>query len=233
MTTTGLAHWTIEMAAIPAGERTSRILSAFDSLSPGERVLLHAAAAPGDALSVLQAERPGLFEWSVVASGPDGWKIEVFRREAAPGSLREVTEALAWDHDRLDALEAAAFLALSHGDVPTAAARYAEFACGLERHIGFEEEVLFPVFEARAGLEPTFGPTAVMREEHAEIRYLLRSIGEAIGTGGDSIPLRRRFHEVIGEHNEKEEVILYPGTDRMLSPRESDELVGRIQRYGM
>jgi uncharacterized protein (DUF2249 family)/hemerythrin-like domain-containing protein len=232
--TSAVATLTIETAHFPPEERTARVFAAFDSLSPGERFLLRFDRAPRPILESLQKERRGLFEWSLVATGAGSWTIEVFRREAAGSPLREVTEALAWDHDRLDALEAAAFVAVYGGDGATATKLYAEFACGLERHIGFEEDVLFPVFERKAGLDSTCGPTAVMRQEHAEIRFLLHAIGQSIGRPATDLePLRRRFHDVIGEHNEKEEAILYPGTDRMLTPEESDAVVRQIQRYGM
>jgi regulator of cell morphogenesis and NO signaling len=233
MNTSGFASGEVETTGLAAEERIRGTLSAFDSLAPGERFLLRGETAPRQILESLQTQRPGLFEWSVLANGSSGPTIEIFRRDAPSGSLREITETLAWDHDRLDALEADAFLALSRGDLPEAVGRYAQFACGLERHIGFEEDLLFPVFEQKMGMDGTCGPTAVMRQEHAEIRFLLGSIAGSLGQSAEEVAsLRRRFHEVIGEHNEKEEAILYPASDRMLSPRESDELVARIQRYG-
>jgi hypothetical protein len=37
---------------------------------------------------------------------------------------------------------------------------------------------------------------------------------------------------VLGDHNLKEERVLYPTTDRILGAEESDALVARIQRFG-
>jgi hypothetical protein len=39
------------------------------------------------------------------------------------------------------------------------------------------------------------------------------------------------FRDVLGGHNMKEEPILYPGTDRLLTEDERDALVPRIQAY--
>ena len=36
---------------------------------------------------------------------------------------------------------------------------------------------------------------------------------------------------MLGDHNVKEEEILYPGTDEVLGTEEADRLVSRIQRY--
>ncbi len=141
-------------------------------------------------------------------------------------------EALSWDHDRLDALEEAAFRARAAGALQEAFNLYAEFAVGLRRHIGFEEELLFPAFEVASGMPPSAGPTAVMRAEHREIRELLDQIAGEIGNAAAPVEsLRRSFHAVLGDHNLKEEHVLYPGTDQLLGPEEADRLVRSIQSY--
>lgn len=234
MTTTAIAQWTVDLAAFPAGEVTSRALAAFDSLAPGERLLLRSVTSPLRLLSEFQSARKGVFEWSVVESRPDSWKVEIFRRDAPPGQRRGIGEGLAWDHDRLDALESAAFSARSAGDYAGARDHYAMFACGLRRHIGFEEEILFPAFEEKTGFDPTCGPTAVMRMEHGEIQFLLGRIEQAIGQPeADVVGMRGRFHEVLSEHNEKEEAVLYPAADGLFQPDDADALFALIQRFGM
>lgn len=215
-----------------ASERHASVLDAFDGLRTGAALILKSDARPSAALERLQSERKGLFEWSPLEEGPALWRIEVLRRDARKGELRGITEALSWDHDRLDTLEASAFEARDAGAYELAGRTYAVFAQGLKRHIRFEEELLFPAFEARTGLPPTMGPTAVMRSEHRDIVSLLESIASDIGAPRPAADLdhkRSAFHEVLGGHNDKEEQILYPGTDRALSPAESDDLVARIQ----
>ena len=106
---------------------------------------------------------------------------------------------------------------------------WAEFELGLRRHIGFEEEILFPGFEAGTGMSPQAGPTAVMRIEHREIERLLEAIRGALAGIADPLPLRTELHRVLAAHNMKEEQVLYPMTDRALGPEESDILVSRIQ----
>ena len=224
---------TLDLCSLPPDERPILVLESFDRLSPGERLVLVGADWRGDVLRRLQSERRGLFEWSVLASQPGERRIELARRADAPSPLRGVNEALSWDHDRLDALENAAFASRAAGDFSKAAELYSEFAAGLRRHIGFEEEILFPAFEDRAGFPAAAGPTAVMRTEHRQIEELLARIEDRMSDPDASVdPLRHRFHAVLGDHNFKEEQVLYPTTDEVLGERDADALVARIQRFG-
>lgn len=134
------------------------------------------------------------------------------------------------DHRRLDALFADTAKLVAAADYAAAAARFAEFATGLDRHIEQEEQILFPVFEQATGM--TQGPTTVMRHEHVAIRALLVEIRAAIAEGE-----RARFQAaaqelgaVLGDHNMKEERILYPMTDRAAGPGLPD-LVRRMQAF--
>jgi uncharacterized protein (DUF2249 family) len=223
----------VDLRGVAAAERARRALKAFDALAPGETVVFVAADAAGDLLGRLQAERRGLFEWSVLAAGPPAWRIELARRRDELSMERGINEALSWDHDRLDTLEQAAFRKRAAGDLAGAGRLYREFAAGLRRHIGFEEGILFPAFEERSGFPPTAGPTAVMRAEHREIEDLLGRIEAGITDAAAPVDEpRRRMHAVLGEHNVKEEQVLYPGSDEMLGAEEADRLVARIQRFG-
>jgi iron-sulfur cluster repair protein YtfE (RIC family) len=141
-----------------------------------------------------------------------------------------ISDAFCSDHDRLARLEVDAFVARAAGDTAAAATRYRVFADGLRRHIATEEELLFPLFEKRAGLLPDPRPTEVMRKEHAEI---LRLLGEILRTIGDPAKLpdqaRAAFHEILEEHHRKEEGLLYPALDVVLTPEELQELVAKVQ----
>jgi len=68
-----------------------------------------------------------------------------------------------------------------------------------------------------------------MRAEHRDIEALIEEIGQALAGEGAALPLRAELHRVLGEHNVKEERMLYPATDQVLQPEERDALVGRIQ----
>ncbi|MFI5184188.1 MAG: DUF2249 domain-containing protein [Vicinamibacteria bacterium] len=219
----------IDVRQLEGPDRCGSVLEAFDALVPGDSIVVMGDHEPRRLLGRLQAERKGLFEWSPLETGPSVFRTEIARRAAEGGARREVTEALAWDHDRLDSLEQKAFELFASGDAQGALARWAEFAVGLKRHIRFEEEILFPAFEEKAGIPAGHGPTAVMRGEHREIERLIDSIGRAFAGDGAALPLRSDLHRLLGDHNVKEENVLYPGTDRCLDADERDALVARIQ----
>jgi regulator of cell morphogenesis and NO signaling len=219
----------IDIRTIRAREVDGSFLAAFDALAPSESLVVLGGADLGDLLRRLQADRKGTFEWFPLGSGSSGFRVQVTRRAAEPGAQREITEALAADHDRLDALEEQAFRHFAANDVTRAQGAWAEFSFGLLRHIRFEEEILFPAFEEKTGFAPTHGPTGVMRGEHREIERLVDAIGRAFTGDGTALRLRNELHRVLGEHNMKEERMLYPGTDQCLGPAERDALVARIQ----
>src|SRR5262249_11512422 len=152
---------------------------------------------------------------------PRSWRVEIARRQADPGAPRRLTEALAWDHAHLDHLEKRANAALLAGEGSAARRLYRGFRRSLNRHIRFGEEVLFPVFDVKTGL-PQGGPTAFLRSEHREIRMLLEGLLQAVDDSpGAVVEARGALREMLAEHDRKEESILYPGADLLLTEAES------------
>jgi uncharacterized protein (DUF2249 family) len=223
------ASRTIDVRELESSEGHGRILEAFAALAPGGSVVVVGSREPVGLLRRLQAERKGLFEWSPLETGPSSFRVEIARRAAKADSRREISEALAWDHDRLEALQEKAFALFSRDAIEEAQAAWAEFSVGLRRHIRFEEELLFPTFEQKLGMPAAHGPTAVMRAEHREIERLIGLVGSALAGDGDAFALRDELIAVLGAHNMKEEHVIYPGTDRGLDAEERDALVARIQ----
>lgn len=220
---------TLDVRAIPPPSRHQEIFRTFDALAPGDAFVLVNDHDPKPLLYQFQAERPGSFEWSVLEAGPQKFRIELKRRTA--GGPRTVSDYLESDHRRLDAIATAVDKLSGDGAHEQAGERFAEFACGLDRHIVAEEQILFPAFERMTGMTMG-GPTAVMRSEHVEIRGLMAQVTGAIqvrDAGGTQSALRR-LGEVLGIHNMKEEQILYPMTDQAAGgERERDDLVKRLQ----
>lgn len=72
------------------------------------------------------------------------------------------------------------------------------------------------------------GPTAVMRMEHQQIKQLLKTIGERIGSP-DTGESAKNLVEVLMVHNQKEENILNPWLDQSLAEGERSALLDRIK----
>jgi len=134
-----------------------------------------------------------------------------------------ISEFMEKDHDRLDAIFQE--FQRTRDDRGRAGSLFNEFAGGLKRHIRWEEELLFPLFENKTGMRNS-GPTMVMRMEHREIEKLLQNISDAIA--GDTAHWEHSLLEVLSTHNQKEETILYPWMDRSLSEKEREDVFTKM-----
>jgi iron-sulfur cluster repair protein YtfE (RIC family) len=100
-------------------------------------------------------------------------------------------------------------------------------ASELRRHIYLEEEFLFPELRA-AGLAP---PVMVMVLEHGEIWRAMDAI-ESAAEIGDLDAARGACATMLAtlqEHNDKEEQIVYPASDELISPQGASQMRNQIQ----
>ncbi|MBI4055553.1 MAG: hemerythrin domain-containing protein [Elusimicrobia bacterium] len=111
-----------------------------------------------------------------------------------------------------------------------ALAPFKEFNRRLERHIHWEEGILFPSISAKASTMET-GPIRVMKMEHEEIRKhkaaALKALREQDGKLAKSHT--EAMLRVLKDHNAKEEQILYPACDQLLSTGETKEVMDRVR----
>ncbi len=137
-----------------------------------------------------------------------------------------INDHYAHDHVRLDELFHQ-FQTLKSADRPNALRHYQELKAGLEQHIVWEEEILFPSFEAKFGLPG--GPTEVMRWEHREIRKYLDAIAEKLARNDyDTEVEEMGLQAVLCPHNHKEENILYPMLDQVTGVEERADIFARM-----
>ena len=134
------------------------------------------------------------------------------------------------EHRRLDAILQRVSAEVEAGQMEAARASCDAFHRGLCLHTAIEEQLLFPLFEARSGM--VGGPTATLRQEHREIQAAVRSMCEAL-RHDDAARFReglRLLEMVRPEHESKEEHVLYPTTDHMLSDRDCAAIAERLER---
>jgi len=125
------------------------------------------------------------------------------------------------DHDRLDDLFKT-FQQLKRSDFVKAKDAFTAFKLGLQRHIVWEEDLLFPLWEKETGITEG-GATSVMRAEHRQIEQQLEAIhGRVAEQNPDSDDAEQALLNLLGAHNMKEERVLYPGIDRVTSVGERD-----------
>ena len=127
------------------------------------------------------------------------------------------------DHDRLDELFKT-FQQLKRSDFAKAKDAFKEFKFGLQRHIVWEEDILFPFWEKETGITEG-GATSVMRAEHRQIEQQLEAIhGKVAEQDPNSDQAEQALLNLLGSHNMKEERVLYPGIDRVTSAGERETI---------
>jgi regulator of cell morphogenesis and NO signaling len=130
-----------------------------------------------------------------------------------------VQVSFAHDHDRLDQL-LQTYRQLKGVDFAQARQAFREFKFGLQRHIIWEETILFPLFEEKTGMRDR-GPTVVMRAEHREIGRRLEALHAKVRRqDADSGQEEAALVEALTVHNHKEENVLYPMLDRLATAEE-------------
>lgn len=135
---------------------------------------------------------------------------------------RPLSQVMTGHHKYCDELFAAVETQVHHGEWPAAQSAWQLLAEGMEWHFRAEEDRLFPSFEAATGISA--GPTAVMREEHAQMRELLDACREALAAR-DALGFAGHAETLLillQQHNAKEENVLYPMCERVLGARGSD-----------
>lgn len=132
------------------------------------------------------------------------------------------------DHDELDSYFKS-FQTLKRTDFPKAKENFKKFKFGLQRHIVWEEEILFPLFEDKTGMRD-MGPTAVMRHEHILIKDALEKLHQKVRQADPACDKEEKaLLDILSVHNDKEETILYPAIDEMSTEEERQEVFNKMQ----
>jgi iron-sulfur cluster repair protein YtfE (RIC family) len=125
------------------------------------------------------------------------------------------------DHDRLDELFKT-FQKFKRSDFAKAKEAFKEFKFGLQRHIVWEEDLLFPLWEEKTGMCDG-GPTFIMRNEHRQIAQLLEALHDKVAEQNpDCDQEEQALLNLLGSHNMKEERVLYPAIDQVTNEEERE-----------
>lgn len=109
-----------------------------------------------------------------------------------------------------------------------------QFKEELDPHSEREEGVLFPMMGAYIGT--TSGPIAVMEYEHDQAKMKINAFLEQASSGEHKkeeiqnlSALIKEAYFILTQHFSKEENVLFPMAERMLSEEEKEELFRKIQ----
>lgn len=132
----------------------------------------------------------------------------------------------------LDALEEAATRLELGRDVPKEVLEsLLDFIRGFADrcHHHKEEGVLFPYLESR-GLSSTDGPVGVMLQEHEIGRRHVTAMAGAVDTsrGVEFAAHARAYIQLLREHIDKEDHVLFPMADEVMADEDFEELMSRL-----
>ena len=130
-----------------------------------------------------------------------------------------ITQILSNEHLHCDTLFVQVEVEVTDEHWDKANTSLADFIKAMEQHFSAEEHVLFPAFEQHTG-HPT-GPTQVMRFEHQQMRQLFEQMQNSVTQQNQAeyLGLSETLLMLMRQHNAKEEQILYPMTDQVLSDK--------------
>jgi len=103
-------------------------------------------------------------------------------------------------------------------------------------HHGKEEDSLFPLLEER-GVPKKGGPIGIMLSEHDEGRKFVRGIAEGLAeyekgnnkAKEEIIGSARSYIQLLTQHIQKEDNVLFPMAEHLLSADEQQELLKRFE----
>ncbi|HZR45825.1 MAG TPA: hemerythrin domain-containing protein [Candidatus Manganitrophaceae bacterium] len=140
----------------------------------------------------------------------------------------KIKDFMTEDHARLD--QALHDLMIAGDDPARQIDLFHLFRAGVERHMAWEEEILFPCIERRSGMHMP-GPSSLVKFQHQQIKALLEKL---------SIQLTRRDQEaeesqkalslLLARHGEEEEKVLYPWINLCLCEADREEALEKLQR---
>jgi len=142
--------------------------------------------------------------------------------------MTTILEFMSVDHDRLDN-KIKMYSAEKLTDIERAENIFLFFKSELERHIVWEEDILFPVFERKTDIK-NGGPTSVMRMEHVQIKNHLQEIKRKLHAKKIQDPCKEEvaLFKLLKLHNQKEENILYPGIDNLTNEQEKEQIIKQM-----
>jgi iron-sulfur cluster repair protein YtfE (RIC family) len=130
----------------------------------------------------------------------------------------DITKYFSADHDRLDTILEVSEKAMTDRN-GKALNYFHTFRNGLKKHIEWEEDILFPLFEKKFNIF-NMGPTQVMRLEHQKIVNIMTQIETVLSEQQVDSDLFLELKKTLQTHNLKEENILYPAIDEQLTKNE-------------
>lgn len=141
--------------------------------------------------------------------------------------MKQISLIMTQHHRDCDLLFSEMENAVSTGEWVRSKEACDQFCTNMLNHFATEEETIFPAFEELTG--NTQGPTMVMKMEHEQMRALIDDLRQAVNQEDTDqvLGIADTVMLMIQQHNMKEEQVLYPMIDQVVS--QPEELIQNFQ----
>ncbi len=141
----------------------------------------------------------------------------------------KILEFMKDDHDRLYMIFQK-FRSVAVKNANEAENLFHDFKIGLQRHIVWEEEIMFPIFENKTGMHGT-GPSVVMRDDHRQIKEILEEMHSMLVEKKVNRinKLADNLVDVLKPHNRNEENVLYSWIDNSMNKQERKDVFKELE----
>ncbi|TAM50827.1 MAG: hemerythrin domain-containing protein [Burkholderiaceae bacterium] len=148
--------------------------------------------------------------------------------------MESINDYMMNDHREVDAIFERARNAAEAADWAGVERDGEMFLRRIERHIEMEEKILFPAFDEVSGMSGA-GPSQTMSSEHELMRPMFTQMREATQANNMASYLQaaNSLHELLQQHNMKEEQMMYPMADQALGQQAAQSLVGELKKRAL
>lgn len=142
--------------------------------------------------------------------------------------MDNISEFMTSNHHACDDLFASAEESVGNGDWAKGNSEFSAFLAAMKHHFTMEEEVLFPAFDEKTGMDN--GPTFVMRSEHKQMNKVFDDMQQTLAAKDSDgyLGLSETLLMLMQQHNMKEEQMLY----RMMDQHLAAETPALLQQIG-
>ncbi|WP_168063218.1 hemerythrin domain-containing protein [Candidatus Manganitrophus noduliformans] len=140
----------------------------------------------------------------------------------------KIKDFMTHDHERLEQI-LRDFLKARDQDGVRARELFNAFKSGVEKHMAWEEEILFPAIERRTGMHLP-GPTVLVQSQHRQIKALFEKISAQIDKEGGTEEVLKELTGLLALHSREEERILYPWIDVSLGKEEREAALEQMKQ---
>ena len=145
--------------------------------------------------------------------------------------MNEISDFMEADHSRLNTIFTN-FRKIRDQNLEKSKVLFSEFSSDLRRHILWEEEIIFVLIGDKVKIKKgtSAGKTlSMLSMQHTQIIEFLDQINNSLRQGKIEIEFETWLLEILSQHNDLEESIVYPLIDEVLNENEKEVVFQKMK----